>query len=179
MTSIDKFSFALKKGFNELYQPSEVVGNEEHGFAVCTSFFSIARDGHGGVDIAKTYGFSVLRENDIDEHRKAYQKVGDTGYLDMLDKVEAVLSSVKSGESSVDEINEQLHQKTEDFYQKYIAGETITQVYNPTARNFIPDNPEDPNDAFVHRRKLQQWDELIGQENEIPHERIRKTWRLD
>ncbi|PCK00604.1 MAG: hypothetical protein COA45_02170 [Zetaproteobacteria bacterium] len=179
MSIVDKFSFALNKGFNKLCQTSEVFGDLDNGLSASVSYFSINRDGHGGVDVAKEFGFQIIREPDIPVHRDAYKKVGDPAYLDMLDKVENVFQRIRSGECSLDETNEALLQETENFYQRYISGETITQTYNPMARNFISNEPENPDDKFMHQRSLQKWDEQIGKENEIPHERIRHSWGLD
>ncbi len=179
MSIVDKFSFALNRGYDKLSQPTEVLGSADTGFSASVSYFSINRDGHGSVDVAKTFGFQIVRESEISEHRAIYEKVGDSAHLNMLDKTDAVFKRLRSGEISLEDMNVELKQETEDFYQKYIADEVITQTYNPISRAFIPNEPEDPEDRFVHKRWLQKVDERIGKENEIPHERIRSTWGLD
>lgn len=178
--SINKFSFALKRGFNELSQVSEVFGDPEDKMRAVVSYFSISPDGHGGVNVAKEFGFRVIDEEEIDSYREAAKKKPiDPGFMDMLNRVEDTFRRVREEGLDLDDLNATLKENTEGFYQKYIAGERITQVYNPISRDYVQEDPDKPEEKFMFRRWLQKLDERIGTENEIPHERIRRTWGLD
>lgn len=177
--STDKFSFALKRGFNTLGQVSRVLGDTGTELGAIISYFNIERKSNGSVDVAKTYGAMKVYESDIPKYRQAYKRQSNSaGQLDMLDRAEAVFAEIRGGGVGISEMNDRLIQRTEDFYQTYIAGERITQTYNPTARGFIQE-PDDPDLKFTHRRNMQKWDEAIGTEVEIPHERIRRAWGLE
>ncbi len=180
VASVDKFSLALKRGFNELNEVSQVKGDPDGELTAVVSYFSIERDGHGGVNVAKTFGWRVLDEHEIDLYRDADKRTPiDPGFMEMLNRVEDTFRRVREEGLDLDDLNETLKDNTEGFYQKYIAGERITQVYNPISRNFVSEDPDKPEDKFMFRRWLQKLDARIGKQNEIPHERIRETWGLD
>ncbi len=178
--SIDKFSFALKRGFNELNEVSHVKGDPDGQMSAVVSYFSIERDGHDGVNVAKTFGWRVVDEDEIDSYRAAAKKKPiDPGFMEMLNRVEDTFRRVREQGLDIDDLNATLKENTEGFYQKYIAGQRITQVYNPISRDYVQEDPDKPEEKFMFRRWLQKLDERIGTENEIPHERIRRTWGLD
>lgn len=179
MTTIDKFSYALKKGFNSLGQPSEIFQNSDGKLHASVCYFNFEKTAGNTVKIG-SHGFKIVREEDLVASREAYTKNNaNPAYIEILRQAEVAFKMVREDGISLDEANEILRGKTEDFFQTYIAGEKIEQTYNPTFRQFIPERPENPDDEFNYRRTLQRIDEQIGTVCEIPHDQIRMTWGLD
>lgn len=179
MTNIDKFSFALKKGFNTLGQPSEILQNSEGNLFVNISHFSFSQTADNSVKI-ESHGFQIFEEGKIEKTRAAYIRNNvNPASLEMLRQADAAFKMIREDGMSLDDANKILRDKTEDFFQTYIVGEKIEQIYNPLFRSRLPEKPQNPEDEFNHRRALQKLDEKIGTVCKIDPSEIRHTWGLD
>lgn len=179
MTNIDKFSFALKKGFNTFGQPSEILQNSEGNLFVNISHFSFSQTSDNSVKI-ESHGFQIFEEGKIEKTRAAYIKNNaNPASLEMLRQADAAFKMIREDAMSLEDANKILRDKTEDFFQTYIVGETIEQTYNPLFRSRLPEKPQNPEDEFNHRRTLQRIDEKIGTVCKIDPSEIRHAWGLD
>ncbi len=177
--TIDKFGWAIRKGFNELSQVRSVNVNTGGAMVAFVPYFKFEQNPDKRINVGETFGFRGIAESEIDEHRAVYQKIGDASYLAMLDQAEQAFELVRV--HGADKANEMLREQTEDFYQTYIADETITQEFRPLQMGIdYRDNMQvEPEDEFMHKRSMQRLKEQIGQTKEIPHDHIRHMWDLE
>lgn len=170
MTIVDKFSMALRRGHNKLWQISEVFQNTSGHLSAFVSFFSIEKNG-GSIDIAKAFGQKVFRETE-----PANDTSPDPTRRAMREQVMELFKEIREDNLSLDDVNARLREETHKFYKTYIAGETITETVNLIAPNFVT---KPPGDDFMQKRGWQRMLKKVGNERNITHEEILIAWGLD
>ena len=178
---LNKFSFALKKGFNELNQVAKIMGDPEKTMSAQIVYFSLEKTSNGSAEIG-SFGVRKISENEIGEHRAAYiRNHGNQAYLNMLDQLENTFARVRKEGIPLEEANAELRQKTEDFYQTYIHGEKITQTFRPIEMGLETLKKQSvlPSEELSKRRHIRNIEKRVGETVEISSDEVRKVWDLD
>ncbi|MGH1404199.1 MAG: hypothetical protein ACRBDL_08135 [Alphaproteobacteria bacterium] len=176
---VDKFSWALKKGFNELNQVRSVSISQHSGEKLAIMpFFSFSKTG-SDVKVGDSFGFHAISEQDLDVYRNAYKQNGSALVKEMLRQVERAFDMVD--DVGLEQANETFRQETEKFFQTYIADEVITQKYNPIAEGIEALEKKDvpSEDRFLHLRHVQRLKGHIGTERQISEAEVRKVWDIE
>ncbi len=175
---LDKFSLALKQGFNQLNQVRSVSGSVGN-FRAFVPYITL-RDymEENDTSFIKTYGFMGISEDELDTYKAAAKTHGEP-YKSLVRQVEDAFDLAR--EQGIEATNNNLRLETEKFYQTYVEGEVITQEFRPIqlGQDHL-DNLDVPTDeTFMHRRGRQQAKENIGRISEISHGNIIRAWDID
>lgn len=175
---LDKFSLALKQGFNQLNQVRSIQGSEGNYSAFVPYITLRSHLSEKDTSFIQNYGFMRVDEKELDSYKTAAQKHGEP-YVSLVRQVEDAFDLAR--EHGVDGANIVLKQKTEAFYQTYVEGEVITQEFRPIqlGQDHLDALDVPTEDKFMHRRSRQNMKEQIGRVSEISHDRILQAWDLD
>lgn len=179
MTNINKFSFALRKGFNSLGQPSEIFQNSEGELSVNLCYFTFTQRTNTEVTLNDPNTIIIGEDNIIHRLETLQKNKANPATIELYKQAQNAFKMIREDGMSLDEANQVLRSKAQNFFQTYIADEKITQTYVPAFREFIANIPDTSGNDLRRPRALKELDKKIGQEVEIPHDRIRQAWGLD